>query len=124
MDDHHTETHALIVDDEVDICFLLNYLLNRSDIQSEYVTSIAEAKEMLKKEPPGLMLLDNHLADGRGLDFIPYVRIHYPGVRIIMISAFDGQQERERARALGACAFISKPFTQEEILETLHRLEG
>lgn len=121
---NYTETQALIVDDEVDICFLLNYLLKKSDIRSEYVTSIRDAKEALRKDHPRVMLLDNHLSDGLGLDFIPYVKDHYPSVRIIMITAFDGHEEKEKAMALGAAAFISKPFTRDDILEVVHQLDG
>lgn len=113
---------ALIVDDEVDICFLLNYLLEKNDIISDYVTSIKDAKELLQEGQPRLILLDNHLSDGLGLDFIPFVRKHYPSIRIIMITAFDGHEEKEKALAAGACAFVSKPFTRDDILEIVQQL--
>lgn len=123
METHHNGTQALIVDDEADICFLLNYLLRKSHIQSDYVNSIREAKEALKNDHPSMMLLDNHLSDGLGVDFIPFVRSHYPAVRIIMITAFDGREEREKAMSRGASAFISKPFTQEDIIEVMQGLD-
>jgi len=123
MEDAHTDIQALIVDDEVDICFLLNYLLRKSDIRSDYVTSIQDAKAVLRQDHPNLMLLDNHLADGMGLDFIPYVRHHYPAIRIIMITAFDGREEKQKALALGASAFISKPFTRDDILEVVQHID-
>lgn len=123
MEAHHNETQALIVDDEVDICFLLSYMLGKNSIQSDYVTSIREAKEALKNEHPSMMLLDNHLSDGLGIDFIPFVRSHYPSVRIIMITAFDGREEKEKALSRGASAFISKPFTQDDILEAMQELD-
>jgi DNA-binding response OmpR family regulator len=124
MEASHTGILALIVDDEVDICALLSYVLNKNHIQSDSVTSIREAKSALENEHPDVMLLDNHLSDGLGVDFIPFVRSHYPSVRIIMITAFDGTEEKEKAMSRGASAFISKPFSQEDILEAVHELDA
>jgi len=124
MEADHTGIQALIVDDEVDICALLSYVLNKNQIHSDSVTSIREAKKALESEHPDVMLLDNHLSDGLGVDFIPFVRSHYPSIRIIMITAFDGTEEKEKAMARGASAFISKPFSQEDILEAVQELDA
>jgi len=124
MEADHTGIQALIVDDEVDICALLSYVLNKNHIRSNAVTSIREAQKALERRLPDVMLLDNHLADGLGVDFIPFVRSHYPSIRIIMITAFDGTEEREKAMTRGASAFISKPFSQEDILDAVQELNA
>jgi len=106
---------ALIVDDEVDICFLLSGILRQKQLKPAFVNNLASAREVLQKDTPAILFLDNHLPDGFGLDFIPYVKTHYPQVKIVMITAHDGLIEREKARAEGADLFISKPFTREVI---------
>ena len=111
---------ALIVDDEVDICFLLSGILRQKNLRPSFVNNLASARQSLQKETPSLLFLDNHLPDGFGLDFIRFIKITYPGVKIIMITAHDGPVERKKAQDEGADYFISKPFNRE-IIDTAIR---
>ena len=113
---------ALIVDDEVDICFLLSGILRQKQLKPSFVNNLAGAKESLKNDTPSILFLDNHLPDGFGLDFIQYVKINYPEVKIVMITAHDGLVERKKAQAEGADLFISKPFTREVIDYAIQKL--
>ena len=106
---------ALIVDDEVDICFLLSGILRQKHLKPSFVNNLAAARESLQKEVPSILFLDNHLPDGFGLDFISHVKSNYPQVKIVMITAHDGLQERKTAQQQGADLFISKPFTRDVI---------
>lgn len=106
---------ALIVDDEVDICFLLSGILRQKNMKPSFVNNIAAAKQSLKHEAPAIVFLDNHLPDGLGLDFIHFVKDCYPGVKVVMITAHDGLTERKKAQTEGADLFISKPFTRDVI---------
>ena len=113
---------ALIVDDEVDICFLLSGILRQKQLKPSFVNNLAGAKESLQKDTPSILFLDNHLPDGFGLDFIRYVKANYPEVKIVMITAHDGLVERKKAQAEGADLFISKPFTREVIDYAIKKL--
>lgn len=113
---------ALIVDDEVDICFLLSGILRQKQLKPSFVNNLAGAKESLQKDTPSILFLDNHLPDGFGLDFIQYVKANYPEVKIVMITAHDGLVERKKAQAEGADLFISKPFTREVIDYAIKKL--
>jgi two-component system, OmpR family, response regulator len=113
---------ALIVDDEVDICFLLSGILRQKQLKPSFVNNLAGAKESLQKDTPSILFLDNHLPDGFGLDFIQYVKANYPEVKIVMITAHDGLIERKKAQAEGADLFISKPFTREVIDYAIKKL--
>lgn len=112
----------LIVDDEVDICFLLSSILRQRSYITSYVNSIAAAKSALQNETPSLLFLDNYLPDGLGLDFLVYLKQHFPAVKIIMITAHDGIVERSRAAVNGADMFLSKPFTRESIQAAVSKL--
>jgi two-component system, OmpR family, response regulator len=113
---------ALIVDDEVDICYLLSGILRQKNMKPSFVNNLASAKQSLQQEVPSILFLDNHLPDGFGLDFIKYVKGGYPEVKIVMITAHDGLVERKKAQAEGADLFISKPFTRDVIDYAIKKL--
>ena len=114
--------NALIIDDEIDICYLLQGILLNKNISSDYVNSISEAKHALQKINPGIIFLDNHLPDGRGTDFISYLKKNNPGSIVIMITAYDTPDDREKALSAGADIFISKPFSRDTIFRTIDTL--
>ena len=115
---------ALIIDDEVDICYLLGGLLLKKNMQSNYANSIAEAKLALENSIPEIIFLDNHLPDGKGVDFAQHIKKNYPGARLVMITAFDTATDRKLAFSQGVDYFIAKPFTKEKIYQTLEHLQN
>lgn len=112
---------ALIIDDDVDICFLLTLILKNKNIQSVYVNSLAEAKKCFAKYTPSVVFLDNHLPDGVGIEFIPTIREMYPDTKILMITAHNSESNKKKAMAGGAEYFIGKPFNMEEISKILDK---
>lgn len=106
---------ALIIDDDVDICFLLTLILKNKNIQSVYVNSLSEAKSSFPKVKPSLIFLDNHLPDGIGIDFVPTLKENYPESKILMITAHNSETNKKRAISNGVEFFIGKPFNTEEI---------
>src|SRR5262245_50612240 len=113
---------ALIVDDEIDVCFLLSAILHGKNLQASYVNSITEAKRVLIEEKPSIVFLDNHLPDGFGMSFIEEIRKINPFVKIVMITAYDTIVDRDNAYHEGVDYFIGKPFTRETIFRTLENL--
>ena len=113
---------VLIVDDELDICYLLSGMLRQRNFQTGFVNSISEAAAALRDNTPSLLFLDNHLPDGFGLEFIPFVKKNYPEVRIIMITAHDGAVERKKAYEGGVDLFIAKPLTRKMINDAIDKL--
>lgn len=112
----------MIIDDETDICYLLSTLLKQRNAESEFVHTLADAAISLKKQIPQVVFLDNHLPDGLGMNFIAYIREHYPDVKIAMITAHDTQVDRQKALQHGVDVFIGKPFTRDLIYSTLDQL--
>lgn len=106
---------VLIIDDELDICYLLSGILKQKKFRTSYVNTLCDAEVALRNDQPALLFLDNHLPDGIGLDFISHIKHNYPVIKIIMITAHDSAAERNRAYAEGVDFFLSKPFTRELI---------
>jgi len=105
----------LIIDDEPDICFLLKNILQRRELETQYVNRLEEAKQALMDMKISLVFLDNHLPDGLGIDFLNYLKTHYPAIKIIMITAHDTPEDRNKAMQRGVDMFLSKPFTRDTI---------
>jgi len=115
--------NALIIDDEMDICFLLGKMLKRKSVDSQYANSLGDAAMVLSYSSPDIVFLDNHLSDGRGLDFVGYIKDHNPEAKIIMISAYDNISDRKSAQKIGVDDFIGKPFSQDSIETALATLD-
>lgn len=116
------KTNVLIIDDEVDICYLLSSILRSKNCLVNYVNSLEEATETLVNQHPEIIFLDNHLPDGLGINYIQGLKQNNPDAKIIMISAFDNHSERQKAISNGADTFICKPFTKDLIYQTVNNL--
>ena len=114
--------NALIIDDEIDICYLLSSIVHKKNIEVSYVNTLSDATAALLKQSPEIIFLDNHLPDGLGIDFIKQLKDTHPGVKVIMITAFDNYSERAAAFKNGADTFITKPFTKAIIYQTVDKL--
>jgi two-component system OmpR family response regulator len=110
---------ALIIDDETDICYLLSRLLRQKNLDTAFVNSLSDADKALKTNTPGIIFLDNHLPDGLGINYISYIKKNYPGTKVVMITAHDSADDREKALKNGADFFIGKPFTSDIIFKAV-----
>lgn len=111
----------LIVEDEGDMCLLLNIILKDKEVELDHVKNLAAADAYLQEEQPSLLLLDNKLPDGFGIDWLPAVKKKYPAIKVAMISGFDGAA-KDVALHNGADTYIQKPFTREQFSNTVKAL--
>ena len=111
---------VLVVEDEGEMGLLLNIILNEKDFELNYVNNLLSADEYLQKEQPSIIILDNKLPDGFGVDFISYIKKKYPSIKIIMISGFASA--RDVALENGADMFIEKPFYKDELYNSIDKL--
>ena len=116
---NQTAVKALIIDDETDICYLLSRLLKQKNYETSFVNTLTAANDALKAEHPEIIFLDNHLPDGLGLNYLLYIKENYPKSKIVMITAHDSVDDREKAMNNGADFFIGKPFTSDIIYEAV-----
>ncbi|HEX5154224.1 MAG TPA: response regulator [Parafilimonas sp.] len=112
---------VFIVEDEGDMCLLLNIMLQEKAIELDHVKSIAAAQEYLKKEQPSIVILDNKLPDGLGVDFVGYIKQNYPSIKIVMISGY-ASAAKDIALENGADLFLEKPFTREQLYSSIKKL--
>ena len=103
------------------MCLLLNILLNGKEMELDHVKNLTDAEEYLQQQQPAVVLLDNKLPDGYGVDFITYLKKNYPGVKIIMISGYDGAV-KDVALEAGADVYLEKPFTKTQLYDSIKGL--
>lgn len=119
---HEVAKKILVVEDEGRMSLVLDMILNERKFQLDYVNSLLSADEYLQKQEPSVIILDNKLPDGFGVDFIGYIKKKYPSIKIIMISGFASA--RDVALENGADMFFEKPFSLDEFEEAIDRLLG
>ena len=119
-----TESKILIVDDEPDARFLFERILGKRNLKSAFARNLTEATNAMEMDHPSLIFLDNSLPDGRGIDFIPFLKEHYPGTRVVIITANDNIFDKKIAFQKGADDFLGKPLSLELINRTLDDMPG
>jgi two-component system, NtrC family, response regulator PilR len=109
----------LIVDDEPDICELLEITLSRMGLETRAAQSIAQAHRLLAEQPFNLCLTDMRLPDGNGLDLVDHIQQRYPGTPVAVITAHGNMEAAIRALKSGAFDFISKPIDLKNLRQLI-----
>ncbi|NOU32996.1 MAG: response regulator [Polyangiaceae bacterium] len=87
-------------------------------------TSGFDAMRLLPRGPYDLVLTDINMPDINGLEVIQFVRKspHHKDTPLVIISTQTSERDIARALALGATAYLRKPFVPEELVATLERV--
>ncbi|MEJ2393674.1 MAG: response regulator, partial [Candidatus Thiodiazotropha sp.] len=104
-----TQPLALIVDDEPDICELLEITLLRMGIDAQSVLDLGAARQLLETQHFDLCLTDMRLPDGNGIDLVRHISTHHPELPVAMITAHGNMESAIEALKAGAFDFVSKP---------------
>ncbi len=114
----------LVVDDEPNIVLSLEFLMRRAGFEVTVARSGGEALKALEGPPPDLMLLDVMMPEFDGYEVCERIRARpeWRATKIIMLTARGREAERERGLALGADAYVTKPFSTRELVEQVKRM--
>ncbi len=106
---------VLIIDDEKDICWLLEKYLRKRHFNVLSVDTGRGGIEMVKQKEPDVVLLDLKLEDINGLNVLRRIKEFSKKIKVIIVSAFAYSEIKENAVRIGADGFVDKPFKPEEI---------
>ena len=122
--DSLTRTRILIVEDEPNIVESLSYILRRADFDVDVAANGQEALERLRGKEFSAMILDVMMPGMNGFDVLRAVRADrsLSGLPVIVLTAKGQSRDRETAAEIGASAFITKPFSNAEIVECVRDL--
>ena len=117
--------HLLVVDDEPHIGLVLRPYLEQLGYRVSFARSLAEARAAVGAAAPDGMLLDLHLPDGSGLDFLRDLRAKEGTARLpILVLTAEGEERVLReARRLGA-ALVTKPFSPTKLSQRIATMFG
>ena len=110
----------LIVDDEDTLCDMMHLILKDEEYKIECAVTLKEGKIKWLRELPPIVLLDNYLPDGLGIDLIENDRSLLDNCKVIMVTADEVPSTRRRAKSLGVHYFIYKPFSLKIIRELMY----
>ncbi|GAA0532982.1 response regulator [Chitinophaga japonensis] len=114
----------LIIDDEPDICRLLQMSLAKQGYSVKYVHNLRAGLQHIQRQQPDILFLDIHLPDGSGLEVLPIIKQQYPALRVITISAYDNGLEKQKALSAGASYFLAKPFSIKNLDELMQDVKS
>ncbi len=108
----------LVIDDEPNISRSLQFLMSQAGYDVSTVSDGEEALNAIKNAPPDLILLDVNVPKRNGFELCERIRANelWAHIRIVMLTAKDGDIEKEQGLALGADDFITKPFSTQEVV--------
>ena len=115
---------VLIADDEPNIVVSLEFLMQQCGYEIHTVANGNDALRVAREFRPDLMLLDIMLPLKNGFEVCQVMREtpELNRVKIVMLTAKGRDIEVTKGLALGADAYITKPFATRELLETVKRL--
>lgn len=113
-------TRVLVVDDERNICFLLEVALRQQGFEVQVAGTGREALDILADRVPDIVLLDVMLPDLDGFEVCR--RMRETGLRtpILFLSAKDATEDKIRGLTLGGDDYVTKPFSLEEVVARIH----
>ena len=117
---------VLIADDEANLLISLEYLLQRQGYEVSLARDGDQAMSMIRQQQPDLVVLDASMPGQSGYEVCQQVRADpaLRHVRIVMLSAKARATDIAKGKALGADAFIVKPFSTDDLLNQVRLLLG
>jgi len=113
---------VLIVEDEPNIADALRFLLTHEGFQVTIESDGARALTRCKSINPHVVVLDVMLPNRSGFDILRDLREHDTAPPVLMLTAKGQAQDRKTAETLGADIFMTKPFSNAEVIEAVKTL--
>jgi DNA-binding response OmpR family regulator len=117
-------TKILIADDEPNILISLEFLMKREGYEVHLARDGQEALELLRRERPRLVLLDVMMPKKTGFEVCQEVR-NDDDIRstlILMLTAKGRETDVVKGLALGADAYMTKPFSTRELVQKVREM--
>ena len=109
-----------IVDDEKAVCRAIGRLVMSAGFEPQIFSSAEEFLRSCHEHRPDCLILDLRLPGMSGLELQQQLATSPCRTPIVFVSAHDDPPSREQALRGGAFAFLSKPFNDTVLLETIH----
>ncbi len=112
----------LIVDDQLGIRLLLKELFQKEKYLTKIAANGREALQLTQEEQPDCVLLDMKMPGLDGIEVLKKLKVNWPKIPVIMMTAYEELQLTERALQLGAEKYFTKPFDIFEVRDAVKGL--
>ena len=118
--------HVLLVDDETNIAEAIRFLLTREGWHVDVHNNGHDAVAKISECAPDLVILDLMLPGKSGLEIIKALRQQatFADLPVLMLTARGAIKDREMAERAGVTRFMTKPFTNSEVLTAVRDLRA
>jgi len=121
MSDSLTALRILVVDDSESTREVLRRNLEAERYRVHTAESVPHALEVLETAPFDLVLTDLRMPGVSGLELVRHVRENLPDTEVIMVTGYASVEGAVEAIKTGADEYLSKPFTDRELLDAVSR---
>ena len=112
---------VLVVDDQRSPRRSLALLLENAGMRAGEAASGAEALSELEKNDYDILITDLRMDGMSGIELLQQVKTGHPGLPVILITAYGSIETAVEAMRLGAHDYLTKPFNESDVLETLQQ---
>lgn len=115
---------VLLVEDEPNIVVSLRYLLTRAGFEVDVEDNGTRALASALENPPDVAVLDVMLPEMNGFEILEALRADPRGAAlpVLMLTAKGQREDRERAIQAGANRFVTKPFSNADLVSAVRDL--
>jgi DNA-binding response OmpR family regulator len=117
---------VLIAEDEPNLVESLNFILKREGCEVSVVFDGDAVMDRLRAEHPDVLVLDVMLPRRTGFEILKLIKTD-PALRsipVMLLTAKGQERDRRTAEDLGADAFVTKPFSNRDVVDHIKRLAG
>jgi DNA-binding response OmpR family regulator len=117
---------VLLIEDEPNIIEAIRFILSRDGWRVDTHSDGSTAMDAVRQRMPDLIVLDVMLPNRSGYDILNDLRAtpEFRDLPVLMLTARGQKKDRELAEKLGASRFMTKPFSNGQVLETIRELVG
>jgi two-component system, NtrC family, response regulator HydG len=109
----------LVIDDDRDICLLLNRFLTRRGYEVIEMYTGKKALVWLDSNQPNLVMCDYRLGDMDAMEMLTSIKNKYSDVPVIIITGYSDMRTAVKVMKMGAYDYITKPLLPDEIMHTI-----
>ena len=111
----------LIVDDQFGIRILLNEIFEKEGYQTYQAANGTNALNIVKKENPGLVILDMKIPGMDGLEILKRIKKDNKDIKVIIMTAYGELDMIQEAIDHGALTHFAKPFDIDEVIAAVKK---
>ena len=117
---HHIK--VLVVDDDPQVCKTVGMILKEHGYHVQSYSQPRQALQAVRKSPFDMAIIDIKMPDLNGLELVEKIKAEDPRIAPIIMTAYPDVQTAAETMRLGSRDYITKPFREEQLLNSVERI--